>query len=479
MSIVARTFLVAISLAILSSEVMAEPLNVKGNRDGLIATLTIADDDKPKLEWRFERALPTPITNLVANYNGQIIPVGDTRTYPQADDMTMALVIVDITGGDARANEVSLERARAVRIYQQAAPHVRAGFGIIDGGLRLLMPPPDETFDPLLVLASLGTSDGAANLQNALGAGIAQMGEFTEGARRTIFVLTDGHSDEPLDYGALTSAAKELDVSVNVIVKPGREADLEQLSAFARSTGGFYASGEEASRILDAPFRFVDSGATAVLSTEGARHYFWDKDRLLNVSFVYGDRSLTLQAPITVPEASLRETWDHAWEHQGRTIALVLAATGWLTALILMPFARWPRRRTRAVAVGAYSAPIASTPPSAVSVAAPSTRPGLPSGAVRLVLSEPHSGYSDRLDLTLERITIGRARDNTVVVPNGSVSGHHAVLVRGVDGVFSLSNLSETNPTLVNGAAQQFAALKSGDELRLGDVRVRFEKGMP
>ena len=77
-------------------------------------------------------------------------------------------------------------------------------------------------------------------------------------------------------------------------------------------------------------------------------------------------------------------------------------------------------------------------------------------------------------------ITIGRARDNDVVIPDASISRFHA-FVRESDGsVWKLLDAGSTNGTTVNGAnvPQQgvgpSVALKTGDNLRLGQVELTF-----
>jgi hypothetical protein len=482
-------FWLALVAPLLASPAFAEPVVVDGLRDGLEARLTVQDDGVASLRWRFREALPVPLSNLVVTYNGRTVPIGETSTYPQPGDATAALVVVDVTGGEARADAVSLERARAFRILEASRPHVRAALGVLSEGLQLIVPPDEEPFDPLLALVAIGTTDTESDLQDTLGAAIAAVNDVPDAGRRTIFILTDGHSDTPMDYAALTTAAKEVDVSVNVIAEPGREADLEALANFARTTGGFYVTGPEATQMLATPFRFVDSGASARVETGTARRYFWDKDNLLRVSFVYGNQSLTLQAPVSVPDANLGETMTYAWDYHGRTIGFALAGAGWAMVLVLMPFARLGRRTRRdklnaAAVQQPLPAPVQQPANAAVIQMSDALKPArsakpaaLPAGSVRLRISGTTPTDKAVLDFSADRITIGRAKDNMVAVPNDSVSGHHAIIIRGEDGVFSLTNLSETNPTLLNGIVVQGGALRHGDELRLGDVKILLELG--
>lgn len=73
-----------------------------------------------------------------------------------------------------------------------------------------------------------------------------------------------------------------------------------------------------------------------------------------------------------------------------------------------------------------------------------------------------------------ERATIGRGRSNDVVLHDSSVSREHAEVVRSGSG-FVVRDLGSTNGVLLNGARVQEHELAAGDELVLGNVRLRFE----
>src|SRR5262245_18158668 len=80
------------------------------------------------------------------------------------------------------------------------------------------------------------------------------------------------------------------------------------------------------------------------------------------------------------------------------------------------------------------------------------------------------AGEADReIDLDGE-VSIGRARDNSIAIDDGTVSQYHAVIeARGAG--FWLSDLGSTNGTVVNGEAIAFACeLKDGDLISIGDA---------
>jgi pSer/pThr/pTyr-binding forkhead associated (FHA) protein len=78
-----------------------------------------------------------------------------------------------------------------------------------------------------------------------------------------------------------------------------------------------------------------------------------------------------------------------------------------------------------------------------------------------------------RHPLLLERTSIGRSRDNKIYLADKRASRHHA-RIDLQQGTFVLIDLDSANGTFVNGQRVQRQALRSGDEIRIGDTRLRF-----
>lgn len=94
-----------------------------------------------------------------------------------------------------------------------------------------------------------------------------------------------------------------------------------------------------------------------------------------------------------------------------------------------------------------------------------------------VVLTEGFTGRS--VELTAERLSIGRADDNSFCIPEPSISSHHCeVALKGDDLV--VKDLNSTNGTFLNEAqlkAEKESVLKPGQILRLGGVELRYETG--
>jgi pSer/pThr/pTyr-binding forkhead associated (FHA) protein len=96
----------------------------------------------------------------------------------------------------------------------------------------------------------------------------------------------------------------------------------------------------------------------------------------------------------------------------------------------------------------------------------------------RLVVAKSKTLESGRtFDAGPVPVTIGRAQDNIVSLPQDEfASGHHARIESQRDGVWII-DLGSTNGTFVNGARLDGRRkLREGDVVQVGDTELRFER---
>lgn len=73
-----------------------------------------------------------------------------------------------------------------------------------------------------------------------------------------------------------------------------------------------------------------------------------------------------------------------------------------------------------------------------------------------------------------DEITIGRAKDNVVVIESATVSGHHCAIVR--DGTrYVLKDLESTNGTRLNSKDVSESKLRPKDIVQIGSVEFLFD----
>jgi hypothetical protein len=102
----------------------------------------------------------------------------------------------------------------------------------------------------------------------------------------------------------------------------------------------------------------------------------------------------------------------------------------------------------------------------------PGSTLGAPASAGRAWL-ELETG--ERIELGPAPVSLGRALDNVVVVPDARISRHHA-LVEGHGGKFIVRDVGSTNGVSLGDRPVIEHELRDGDELSLGGFRVRFRR---
>ncbi|HET9314098.1 MAG TPA: DUF4388 domain-containing protein [Vicinamibacteria bacterium] len=90
----------------------------------------------------------------------------------------------------------------------------------------------------------------------------------------------------------------------------------------------------------------------------------------------------------------------------------------------------------------------------------------------RLVLVA--DGKETSFPLARDAYTLGRHRNNDIVISDPKVSSFHARIDRSAEG-FTLNDLKSRNGTFLNGKRIETGVLKTGDEVRLGTARLLYK----
>jgi len=88
-------------------------------------------------------------------------------------------------------------------------------------------------------------------------------------------------------------------------------------------------------------------------------------------------------------------------------------------------------------------------------------------------LVEMSGGRTHRLS---DMCTIGRHQTSLIVIDHPSVSSHHAEVVRTSHGRYLLRDLCTRSGSFVGGERVVERFLVDGDDVRIGEVRLRFEE---
>lgn len=77
------------------------------------------------------------------------------------------------------------------------------------------------------------------------------------------------------------------------------------------------------------------------------------------------------------------------------------------------------------------------------------------------------------VQITKDRITLGRRPYNDIVIDNLAVSGEHAAVITQAGDIF-IEDLGSTNGTYVAGKSVKRQALQNGDTIEIGKYKIKF-----
>jgi pSer/pThr/pTyr-binding forkhead associated (FHA) protein len=98
-------------------------------------------------------------------------------------------------------------------------------------------------------------------------------------------------------------------------------------------------------------------------------------------------------------------------------------------------------------------------------------RPSAPAARLRII---DRDGDAHLHEFDGSGLTIGRAADNDLVIPDSRVSRHHARIV-GRRGTLVYADLGSTNGSRVNGVVVGELVLGAGDRIEMGDTVIVVE----
>ncbi|CAA7617127.1 FHA domain-containing protein [Magnetospirillum sp. SS-4] len=414
--------------------------------DGGLSVRVIADDGVSR-SVDIRAAGHRPLGKVAGRVDGQAVPLVAESSYPASGDITAILVLVDTS--DPRRAAIVAENARQVGVLAAAAAtHHRLGLARFDRDMQVLAPLGSPSGEIRRAAEGLRAAGPITQLYRH-GLTAIDLLAAHPASRRVLIVFTDG-----LDEGRgftrahVAEAAAKADVAVVGLGFPASakgELALQDLEWLARESGGFYAGATAAGHLPDAvlhrALRVADGGGRFRFD---AAPFLRTEPRTVRLEVDVTDGGITRHAAAMVPLPAA-----------GPGFGWLLGGAGVMVASILA----WRRSHRRAAAPEVAAASAAS--PHAVVEVLDDEAPWCQGMAGSIFVIGRLAG--DGTDMALAHPTVSRP---------------HAEIRRSGGG-YRIANLSATNPILVNGKAVDAGPLKSGDEISLGDVRLRFAECGP
>lgn len=436
----------------------AEPAIAEMRRDGIAASLSVVSG-QAALTWRFlKTGTPSLKSSRVTLSNQELN--GTIWAFPWPGARSLVLVLLDVTD-PARHLQIFSDKVAALQIMNARGP---ADLVSVIGYDTKSIPIESKNREALLnALKATAPQAQPSHLGKALASAIkALAGQQAE--RKTIMVLTDGHSDDALNLDSLEAKCRAADVSIYFLLSPTQRAvDVAKLRALVLACGGDVIESSQRIAFLKSPFALADSGGIGRFPLHLRARYFWQPQPNVRATLRYGDRSLSLTVPALAPAATVTETLRYlAASRPSFAVAmaalLMLSLAGAGAAL----WRNWPRR--------SVVMPQSTT----LDMSAPDT------DAKEFALAHLKScDGGDEFPIMAPITQVGRAASNDIVLKHATVSRLHAVLSQKGDGSFQIENRSEANPVLLNGNRIDSASLNNGDVITLGALEFRFSKQQP
>jgi hypothetical protein len=421
---------------------------IQVHKDNISASLS-QNATEAVVNYRFFGAVTPPVSEIIGTINGQPLPEPTLVRYPGFGAKAAILIMLDMTD-QSRALQITADKLDAFLLLNKVGLHESAAISLYGEKLELAESQSGNPGESVNAEVFAPIKNTPAYLGAVLKNAIKLIGAVqADKLRRDIVVFTDGHSDDTLDIESLVSQAVRAGVSISFIQSQSqRPVDIDTLDFIAFGTGGHvltpYNRINFSVRIVD----YINSGGVIRFPLGAARRYFWQSHPEVKISFVHGDKQLVLTAPAQIPAAGPVETAryigsNHPYIAGGAGAAVLTLVAGGIF------LARRPRRAADGAAEDDE----------------PELRP------VFAILQNIDDGTSH--SISSDRVNLGRASTNDIVIDDKAVSREHAVIFRDESGQFVIEN-SGANGTSVNHLQIERAPLASGDLITIGDSTLRF-----
>jgi hypothetical protein len=428
------------------------------HEDNISASLLV-NAAEAELNYRFFGEVNPPVSNILATINRRTLSEPILTRYPGFGAKAAILVMLDMTD-QGRAQQILRDKIDAFVLLNKAGLNQAAAIALYGEKLELAESRTGNPGENIEAEAFAPIKNTPAKLGAVMKEAVKLIAAVeADRLRRDIVVFTDGHSDDALDVDDLTSRANRADVSITFIQSESqRSINATDLKAIASKTGGRLLTPSDRGGYLPYVLTFMNSGSVARFPLADYRRFFWESNPEIRITFVHGDKQLALTAPAQIPAAGPIETA----RYLGSNHPYIAGGTGAAVLALVAGGIFLARRPRRATEVGAGVG--------AAGDDEPELRP------VFAILQNIDDGTSH--SISSDRVNLGRASTNDIVIDDKAVSREHAVMLRDESGQFVIESRG-ANGTFVNHLQIERAPLASGDLITIGDSTLRFVQTKP
>lgn len=372
------------------------------------------------------------------------IPKNGISSYPVEGQSSAILFLVDVSD-PLRKNTVEIKnKQHLVEMILEKKDYQKTGIAVFDSEISLISPIGSDEKESIKAINSIQAKGQATEFYKNILAAIDILRK-TDATRKGLIIMSDGKDeDRAYKYEDVVKAAKEANIVIfglGYTEKSGDTPYLQTIKRLADATNGLFidaSSGKLPSDIKSNPFDFMEKGGRVSFSSDS----FYGNRAIDLTLGMTGGTSFTISTTVDFPdgrsniEKSLSFLKNYWWAFLSAVFVLTVFT------LLLRQYLKKQALKNQPQQIYAY-------------------------------LGE-FDGLSTRHPINKTTICIGRNRDNDITLINDSISSHHAEIHRRRDGTFNIVDLGSTNGVLVNNVKITQLAIKDGDLIELGEVKLNF-----
>lgn len=425
-----------------------------------------------RLDCDYRLLTPEAVTGFTAAIESVSLPNPRTTDYPYDGSSSAILFLIDAgTFHNLAVIETIVEHIRLLTGLSK--PHHRVGVATFHGNPTLTLPIGSVPKDIVAAVRTLTSPQSSQSTQHDAYKALRILGQYPA-VRKALFFFTDAAaSSESYYQSELAAAARDANVSVYSVAYISSEQPSPALNALKRlskETNGALIRADPRdfslpNGFMTQPYSAIDSGGQISIDLSAALTAGLSGPRWVTLKVALQGRNIEVPLPVTIPE---------------------------------------PAPAVRAAGQAAIPSAAMPVPPAQLDAPAPSADspwvyPLMAIGLVTLIggfmyirqnrapgADEPDTinvpraylvrknDAGTRCVITASPWRIGRGKNNEMVIPDSSVSRHHAEILRNPDGTFAIKDLDSLNGLFVSDKKVRRSMLSDGCEIDIGDVRFTF-----
>lgn len=421
-----------------------------------------------RLDCDYRLLTPEAVTGFAAAIESVSLPNPRTTDYPYDGSSSAILFLIDAgTFHNMAVIEAIVEHIRL--LIGLSKPHHRVGVATFHGNPTLTLPIGSVPKDIVAAVRTLTSPQSSQSTQHDAYKALRILGQYPA-VRKALFFFTDAAASSGSYYQSeLVAAARDANVPVYSVAYVSSEQASPALNALKRlskETNGALINADPRDfslpdEFMTQPYAAIDSGGQLSIDLRAAVTAGLSGPRWVTLKVALQGKSIEVPLPVTVPEpapavnaagqapppsaampvAQLDAPFaDSPWVYP-------LTGIGLLTLIGGFMYLRQDR------------APRADEPDT---ISVP-----------RAYLVRKNDAGT-RCVITASPWRIGRGKNNEMVVPDSSVSRHHAEIIRNPDSTFAIKDLDSLNGLFVGDKKVRRSMLSDGCEIDIGDVRFTF-----